>query len=279
MAVVVPSIFASSVLEATKVDLEVAKLATDVTDMVEEIKNAGDTVHFPIIAQPKMAEKLTPGTDVTPDRVNMTDSTAKIVEIGLAQRVLDSEEIQVKGGLMDKIVVGMGRSMAQKIDYDLIDAMDKEAVYKVATGSATDLTVVELESALLKFGDKLNKNDFSAIVVNSRIYPAFMKMDDFVSASKTFAVDGSGIVENNVLGYWRGIKVVVSDNNTYDTSKNECKTYIIKKDALGYVMQKEIGVEEQRNVLGRSTDILTNCLMAVKVMDTKGIVLLRKTIA
>ena len=39
---------------------------------------------------------------------------------------------------------------------------------------------------------------------------------------------------------------MVSNNGTYDDAKKECKTYLIKKDALAYVFQKDITVEEER---------------------------------
>ena len=72
---------------------------------------------------------------------------------------------------------------------------------------------------------------------------------------------------------------MVTNNNTFDESTNECKTYLVKKDSIGYVFQKDISVEEERLPKLRATDIVTTSLFATKLLDPKGVVILRKTIA
>ena len=115
--------------------------------------------------------------------------------------------------------------------------------------------------------------------MNSRLVPDLMNMDAFVSTAKTYAHDGNGIVKNGIVGYLYNVPVMVSDNNTFDEASGECKTYLIKKDALGYVFQKDIVVEEERNAKLRATDIVTTALYATKLLDAQGVVILRKTIA
>ena len=75
------------------------------------------------------------------------------------------------------------------------------------------------------------------------------------------------------------IPVIICDNNTCDTDKKECKTYLVRKNALGVIWQKEITVEEEREGKLLATDLIASDLYAVKLMDTKGCVVLRKTIA
>ena len=105
-------------------------------------------------------------------------------------------------------------------------------------------------------------------------------MDEFVSISKTYAKDGNGVIENGVCGYWLGtIPVIICDNNTYDTNLLECKTYIVKKNALGVIWQKEVTIEEEREGKLLATDLIASDLYAVKLMDTKGCAVIRKTIA
>ena len=180
---------------------------------------------------------------------------------------------------MDKLVVQLAQSMAKKVDASLIDSMDAEAVYKVATSGADSLTITEMNAAIAKFGDQIDSDTFACWIINSRIVPDLMNMDAFVSTSKTFAQDGNGIVKNGIVGYLYNVPVMVSDNNTFDEDKSECKTYLIKKDALGYVFQKDIVVEEERHAKLRATDIVTTALYATKLLDTQGVVILRKTIA
>lgn len=101
MALVIPQVFADAINEKLGVSLKVGTCAFDATSMVNDIKQAGDTVHFPILNRVSDADELTDGVEVTPERISMTDNTAVIKEVGKAVRVLDKEEIQIKGGSMD----------------------------------------------------------------------------------------------------------------------------------------------------------------------------------
>lgn len=279
MALVIPEIFADAINEKMRLNLKAGTVAVDATNLVSEIRNAGDTVHFPILNRISDAKDLEDGVKIVPERVSMSDSSAVIKEIGNGVRVLDKEEIQIKGGAMDKLVIQLAQSMAKKIDASLIDSMDAEAVYKVATQSATSLAISEMNAAIAKFGDQIDSDTFACWIINSRIVPDLMNMDAFVSTSKTYAQDGNGIVKNGIVGYLYNVPVMVSDNNTFDEEKSECKTYLIKKDALGYVFQKDIQVEEARQADLRATDIFTTALYATKLLDAQGVVILRKTIA
>lgn len=169
--------------------------------------------------------------------------------------------------------------MAKKIDSDLVKTMDDEAVLKATTASATEITTAELNAGIAAFGDQIDSDTFAAWVINSRLVNSFMNMDAFVSTAKTHATDGNGIVKNGIIGYLYNVPVMVSNNGTFDETKSECKTYLIKRDALGYVFQKDISVEEERLAKLRATDIVTTSLYATKLLDSKGIVILRKTIA
>ena len=279
MALVIPEIFADAINEKLGVSLKVGSCAFDATDMVGEIRQSGDTVHFPIINRITDATELTDNVEVTPERVSMQDNSAEIKEVGKAVRILDKEEIQIKGGAMDKMVVQLAEAMAKKIDLDLVAAMDADAVYKQAAAAADAVTKDELDATIGLFGDQIDGDTFAAWVINSRLVSSFMNMDAFVSASLTHTTEGNGIVRNGVIGYLYNVPVMVSNNGTYDTDASECKTYLIKKDALAYVFQKDIQVEEERLPKLRATDIVTTSLYAVKLLDASGVAILRKTIA
>lgn len=279
MAIIKPEIFASAVNEALRVNLKAGILAFDATDMVGEIRQAGDTVHFPHISRIQDAEELSDGVAIDPERINMNDTKAVLKEVGQGVRVLDKEEIQIKGGAMDKIIEQLGQSMAKKIDLSLIEAMDADAVYKVPQTKSEEVTLEELNACIAEFGDQIDSDTFAGWLVNSRLVPSLMNMDAFVSTAKTFTTDGSGVVKNGIVGYLYNVPVYVTNNGTYDTVKSETKTYLLKKEALSYVIQKDVTVEEEREAKLRATDIVTTTIMATKLLDPKGCVILRKTTA
>lgn len=279
MAIIVPEIFADAVNSALPVSLRVGRVATDFTEMVPEITSIGDTVHFPTFNRIGAAEEMTTGKDLTPDRVNMTDSTATVKQCGKAVTVYDSEALSIKGAVLDNMATQIAEVMAEIVEKDLIAEMDTNAVYKSPVAAADKITSDEIQEGMKLFKDKRDSSSFAGILINSRLVPSFMSMPEFVDSTKTFQQNGNGVIEDGVLGFYYQIPVIVTDVNTYDDTASECKTYIVKKNALGKIVKRDINVEEQRQILGKKTDIAADTLYAVKLIDSKGVVICRKTVS
>ena len=275
----VPEIFSDAVNEKLGTTLKFGSVAFDATSMCPEILVAGDKIHFPKIKRTATVSAVTKGTALIPATLDMADSTADIMYVGSAFRIYDSERAQVKGMVMDKVVNQVVDEMAKKIDGDLAAAIDADAVYKTAVANATSISSAEIQTGMDNFGDNIDTDSYAAIIVNSRLRSAFMGMPEFVDTAKTFQTNGNGIVVNGIIGYYYGIPVLVSNNGTWDDTAKECKSYIVKKDALGYVFQKNVSIEESRQALLLCTDIVASSLYATKLIDDTGVVLLRKTIA
>lgn len=274
---VIPELFSEAVNAKMDIALRVGKLAVDMSDVAEDIRTCGDTIHFPTFDRISDAADVVKGTPLVPEEVNMSDSVAKIKQVGKSVRIYDKDSIQVRGAMKDKLSEQMGEVMAKDVDFSLIKEMDDNAVYKVASPT---LSVAAIEDAFDCFGDDVDSASFAGMLINHRLRKEFTSMDEFVSVSKTFARDRNGVVENGVIGYWLGvIPVIICDNNTYDINLMECKTYLVKKNALGVIWQKEVTIEEEREGKLLATDLIASDLYAVKLMDTKGCAVIRKTIA
>jgi hypothetical protein len=275
----IPEVFADAVNAKLGTTLRFGSVAFNASSMVPEIANAGDTMHFPRLKRTAAVESVVKGTALTPSVLDMTDSTAEIKYIGSAFRVYDSEKAQVKGAVQDKIITQVTDAMAKQIDTDLAAAIDADVVYKSAVANATSITSAEIQTGMDNFGDSVDTDSFAAIIINSRLRSAFMGMDEFVDTARTYQTNGNGLVTNGVIGYYFGVPVIVTNNGTWDSTASECKTYIVKKDALGYVFQKNITLEEDRQALLLATDIVASSLYSTKLLDETGVVLCRKTIA
>ena len=280
MAIFIPEIFANAVNEKLGTTLRFGSVAFDATSLVSDIKSAGDTMHFPKLKRTATVETVVKGTPLTPATIDMTDSTAVIKYIGSAFRVYDSELSQIKGTVLDKIVEQVSTAMAKQIDTDLAAAADT-AVFKSATAAADKITSAELQTGIDNFGDNVDTDSFAAIVINPKLRSSFVGMDEFVNTALTYQSNGNGngLVKNGIIGHYFGIPVIVTSNGTWDTTKLEAKTYIIKKDALGYVFQKNITLEESRQALLLATDVVASSLYSTKLLDDSGIVVCRKTVA
>lgn len=274
----IPEIFSDAVNEKLGTTLRFGSVAFDASSLVPEIKAAGDTMHFPKIKRTAVVENVVKGTALTPAELDMSDSTAEIKYIGSAFRIYDKDKAQVKGVLQDKIVMQVSDVMAKQIDTDLAAACDT-AVFKSAVAAADKITSAELQTGIDNFGDSVDTDSFAAIIINAKLRSSFAGMDEFVNTAKTYQTNGNGLVQNGVIGYYFGIPVIVTNNGTWDSTKLEAKTYIVKKDALGYVFQKNVTLEESRQALLLATDVVASSLYATKLLDDKGVVVLRKTIA
>jgi len=281
MALIVPEVFSDAVNAKLDASLRIGRVAFDATANVPEAMQYGDTIHFPKLNRVVTASEVTKGTPLTPAAVDMTDMSAPIKQVAASARVYDKEATQIKGPVMDEMVKQVADAMATKVDGDLVVTMDTDAVYKHASASATAITASELDEAMNSFGDDVDTSKFAGIVINSRLRSSFMAMDAFTNVQKTFnqAEQANGIVADGVIGYYAGIPVILCDNGTYDATAKECKTYIVKRNSLGYVFQRNITIEEEREAKYLATDIIASSLYATKLLDTSGVVIIRKTIA
>lgn len=278
---IIPEVFADAVNAKLGTTLRIGRVAFNATSDVPEIMQYGDTIHFPKFPRVATASEVTKGTPLSPAEVDMTDTSATVKHVAASIRVYDVDAAQTKARVMNEMVKQVAEAMAEKVDVDLAAAMDADAVYKQVTAAADAITADELMAGLGCFGDDVNTASFAGIIINSRLLPSFLKMDAFTSVEKTFnkAEQANGLIVDGVVGYFIGIPVILCNNGTYDKTAKECKSYIVKRDALGYIFQRNIKVEEERESKLLATDIVASSLYATKLLDADGAVVLRKTVA
>lgn len=280
MAVVIPELFSAAVNARMETSLRIGKIAFDATSIAENITECGDTIHFPVVDRIGKAVTMKKGDKLTPHDLSMTDSIAKVKMVGNAVTLYDIDKHQVKASLVDLLTEQLGDAMAEAVDSDFVNEMDNNAVYKTPVANATSITADELEAGFDVWGDDVADTSFAGIIINSRLRKVIKGFDQFTKMDRSFSKDGNGVVtEEGIIGYWNGIiPVIICNNNTYDDTLKECKTYIVKKNALGVIWQKEASTEEERDSLHKRTFLSADELYAVKLLNSKGVSILRKTI-
>lgn len=278
MSLVIGSVYADAVNSKLGTALKMKDIATDYTDMVSDILVYGNEVHFPTFNRLSDAEEVTKGTALVPEEVGMTDSVAKVKMTGKSVRIYDKDKAQIKGAVVDAMANQTAEVMAKKIDSDLISEMVENAVYKTALPGG--LSVTAIDSAFDVFGDQVQNSSFSGIVAHGKFRSAIMRMDEFTKIDKSYAVSGNGIVDdNNCIGFWNGTIPVYLSDQMWDATNSEPIMAVVKTGAIGYIMQKETTVEEEREAKLLATDLVASNLYAVKLLDPKGVSILKKTIA
>ena len=271
-------VFADCVNEKLGKALKLAGLAYDATKDVADITTMGTIAHFPRFTRVASVGTVTKGTELKAAEVSLADCTAEIKQAGGSVNVYDKDAKQVKGGMIDNLAQQMADAMAVDIDSSLSASMDSDVTRKSALASATAVTEDEMFSAYALFGDDVNVDTFAGIAIPSHLLPSMLTMESFVSTEKTYATDRNGIVMNNVVGYWMGIPVSLT-NSMYDSTAKESKIAFIKKGALAYIMQEQPTIEIERQATFLRNVIVGSDMYATKVIDTDGIVIARKTIA
>ena len=266
--IIKPDVFADAVNAKLDVKLRACKLATDYTELVEDITTCGEVIHFPTFDDIGDAVVVEKGTPITPDEINMSDSTATVKQVGHGVRVYDKDLTQVKCDAMkEKMAERLANKLAKRVDSDLVDAIYEEATYK---DSNADLDETILDAAFDVFGDDVDNDTFAGILIHSELRKKFMAMDAFTSIMRTNAAAGNGVVVEGKIGYWNGnIPVYVSNNGTKRSGK--CLCAIVKNGALGIVWQKDVSIEEERESKLFATDIVANEMYATKLLNADGV--------
>ena len=277
MAIIVPDVYSQMTTEKVKGKLKIANMATTLGELSG---NVGDTVTFPMFKALSDAELMAKGDKITTEELSQTSDSKKIMQYGKGVKVYDVDDLTALGSFIENSSEQQARIFAKSLDNEMVKDIDKQALLKSSTLEAKAITEDELNAAMQLFGDEQDNSDFAGIVINSLLVPSFYKMDGFVNATKTYVNGVNGKIENGVIGYFRGsIPVILADGNTYDSTTNECKTYIIKKGSLGVMPKRGLLVETSRDASTKATDIYADMIFACGLIQKDGVVIVRKTIA
>lgn len=277
MALIKPLVYAPLVREKFEGQIKIAKMAMDLGYL--ENTTVGETVTFPKWKLLSDAIEVVKGTPIGTESLDQTSTTATIKQVApKGTLIYDIDNITALGNAINESASQHGKLIARKLDADLISEALTSPL-KSATATPTAITGAELLTAMTLYGDERDTADFAGIVINSLLLPSFIGMTEFVSTERTYTAQGNGIVEGGVVGYFLGIPVVMTDKGTYDSIKNECITFIVKKNSLGYMTKRDINTEVERNASLKANTVFSDMIYAVKLIADDGIVVVRKTIA
>ncbi len=278
MALFVPEIFSNSVLVPFRKNLIWGKLATDVTNDVFGIREYGETINFPKFTRTITAKTVTKGTAFVPDDVDMSNETAVVAHIAAGGKFYKRDALSTPGSFQDIVVSQIGTALAENFDINLAAEAIGNTTLAQATAAKENITASELINGIAKFGDQLKTNTFAGIVVNPKLYPTLVGMDEFTSTNLTYQTAGNGMMgENGLIGYFIGIPVYLTSIGTYDTVNSQCVTTILKKDALGFMFKEDITLNEDYNMNLFQYSFVADTIHAVHTMDDYGVCILKNS--
>lgn len=278
--VIIPEVYGRLVDEKILGKVVISQAAEVLGDLMGQ---PGETLNMPAWIYPGDATDIAPGTAMSSEKLKQSNRQATIKMVaakGIA--VNDYDDEVALGRALEKAADFQATGIARKIDTDLIDAAYGTPL-KYALATDGKVTFDEMNGALGLYGDDCNATDFSFIAVHSAYVPSFLGMDGFVSAELTHTREGNGIILNNILGYFRGIPVVITDRLTKSTTSGSTTTtekfmLAIKKGSLGLIPKESVHVELARDASTRTSTIYTSQYYACARIDDSGIVLAKKTL-
>lgn len=259
---VVPEVYANIVegefLQRAKL-LKFAKVYNDLQG------KPGDVIHFPKWSTLSEATTLTEATAMSTEVLSATDTSATIVEIGKAVEISDTAILTAIGDPIAESARQLATVLALKVDSDI------KAQLEATTNSVTAsdvLTYDDIVAALAKFGE--NYEDVVALVVHSKQASDLLKDANFINA----AAFGQPVMVAGyqAIGKIAGIPVVISDRISYDSTNETYTALLLRQYPVALAYKRELKIEQDRDILKRTTVIAATMHYAVKLLDPNRVV-------
>ncbi|GAU67680.1 putative phage major head protein [Streptomyces sp. NBRC 110611] len=270
---IVPDVWADLVQAKFKGKLVIGSLAMDDNTLVGK---PGDSVRFPKWRALGEAEELDEGTPMTPEQLATNPgASATIKEAGKAVELTDKSRLVAFGDPYAETQRQLGVLIARKIDKDLIAAAEAPGGITV-DASDKPLSWKVMVEGIAQFRDEWEPENMAGIVIHSLQRASLLADPNFISADKF----GTGaVIPRGVIGQIGGVNIYVSDRvTTTPGAEGKPDTYnalMIRRGSLGLLYKRRPIVENDRDILARTTRITTNVHYATHRMDDEGIVVLR----
>jgi hypothetical protein len=242
----------------------------------------GDTVTFPkwnTLGDLEDLEELVP---MDTEKMSQSATKATIKEAGKAVEISDTADLVGLGNPQDEAIRQFGILAARKVDKDLYAAavatITGGVTYSDGTtatdskplifnaGAGVNIGWDPLVDASGVFGDDWEPSDFSGLYINSAERGRIMKDDDFIRANQ--GNGGNALIQRGLIGDIGGVPVFVTNRVP------AAKSLLLKKNSLGLKYKRRPIVEQDRDILKRSTVVTTNMHYATHRINDKGVLVI-----
>ena len=241
------------------------------------VGNPGDTIVFPRWGLLTEMDDITEDQSLVPEKLTQDNSKATIKEAGKAVEIRDLAKITGIGDPQSEAIRQFGILAARKVDADLITASTAVVTGGITYADGTKaidsaplkITVPSLSwgsivDSTLLFGDDFDSTDFAGIYINSAQAGALLKDKDFIAAAQT--ASGNSQISSGLIGSKMGLSFYVTDRLAAN------KALLLKNRSLGLMYKRRPLIEQDRDILARTTVVTINQHYAVKRLMDDGVV-------
>lgn len=212
----------------------------------------GSVVKLPSYTYIGEADDVEEGADIPIAKLEQDAADVEIKKIGKGVQITDEAAINSFGDAIGQAVEQLSTSIADKVDNDIVAALNgNNNKYDAKTSGITADAVAD---ALAKFGEDIDGT--KVLFVSPSVYTSLRKSKDWLPASDISA----DISIKGVVGMVQGCIVAV-------TNRAKDNAYIVKPGAIGLFTKRETMVETDRDIINKSTVITADKHFAVYLMD------------
>lgn len=242
----------------------------------------GDEVSFPKWNTLGELDDLVELVPIETEAMSQSATKAKIKEAGKGVEISDTADLVGLGNPQDEAIRQFGILAARKIDADLYAAavatITGGVTYSDGTtatdskplifnaGAGVNIGWDPLVDASGVFGDDWEPSDFSGLYINSAERGRIMKDDDFIRANQ--GAGNNTLIQRGLIGDINGVSVFVTNRVP------AAKSLLLKKNSLGLKYKRRPIVEQDRDILKRSTVVTTNMHYATHRINDKGVLVI-----
>jgi len=217
----------------------------------------GDTVTLPQYAYIGDAIDVAELVDFDISELTASTQSVQVKKVGKGVTISDEAVLSGYGDPVGEIGNQLLTSIASKLDNDVLTALDNATlIHGVVT-----VTPDEVNNALIKLGEDFEGEKY--LFVSPASYAALRAAGDWVPASEIAA----GAVLRGVVGMIYGCYVVITNKITTNN-----KAYIVKPGAVALFMKRGVLVEDDRNIVNKSTTFTADKHYAPYLYDASKVV-------
>lgn len=255
-----PEVMADMISAQLTKKIRFAPLATIDTTLEGQPGNSITVPKFAYIGDAEdVAEGIAIGTTVLSAT---TDSTPVIKKAGKAVEISDEAVLSGYGDPIGEAQSQLSKSVVNKIDNDCLAQLGTAPL--AYDGSAKVIDYETVVNAVDLFEEE--DDEPRVLFIHSKQKTQLRKDPNFIRASDL----GDKVLITGTIGEIAGCQVVVSNKITDDTLKYE--NYIVKSGALTIYLKRKVNIEDDRDILKKTTVIVVDEHYVAHLSDDSKVV-------
>lgn len=209
---------------------------------------AGDTLSLPVYSYIGDATIVAEGEAIPITELSATTTAAKVKKAAKGLELTDEAVLSAYGDPIGEAAKQLGQAIANKVDEDALAVLETIGTSMTEGDGSVAISADLVADALVKFGQLIDGD--KVLVVAPKQLAALRKSEDWIKSTDM----GVEILVSGCVGMIHGCQVMVSTRMTAGDD-GFYHNFIVKPGALGLCMKREPQIEQDRDIIHKTTVI------------------------